>query len=56
MVVAILGEGCGRATILVQPNALIAEFDLVQPLLTGLRGRAQGWSSWWQGNAQAMYW
>jgi hypothetical protein len=33
MVVAILGEGRSRATMLVQLNAPTVEFDLVQPLL-----------------------
>jgi hypothetical protein len=39
MVVAILGEGRGRTTMLVQLNAPAVEFHFAQPLLTaGWRG------------------
>ena len=48
MIVTILGEGRGRATILVQLNTPAIEFDLVQPLLTARRRGAQGRRSWWQ--------
>jgi hypothetical protein len=44
----VLGEGRGRATMLVQLNAPAVEFDLVQPLLTARRGEAQSRSGRWE--------
>jgi hypothetical protein len=44
MVVAILGDGRSRATMLVQLNAPAVEFDLVQPLLALRLSRTQNWS------------
>jgi hypothetical protein len=41
MVVAILGEECGRAAMLVQLDPPAVEFDLMQPLLRAVERSAK---------------
>src|ERR1700757_1576669 len=48
MVVAIFGEECGRAAMLVQLDPPAVEFDLMQPLLAARWSGAQSRSGWWQ--------
>ena len=50
MVVTILGERRGRATMLMQLNAPAVEFDLLEPLLNARWGGAQGRCSWLDGS------